>query len=173
MHSSQFRNAIPFRGKTVVVVGAGNSSIDICQDLAQGGAASVTMIQRSPVCVASRDIENIHIQSLFPLDVPIDAVDLKLASLPKGYITKMAMSEPVTNSANWSISRSVAAERGNGGPRARRNPGQGFSGSSSIVLHSRAVKHIPGSSTAMQGIAGNRILPSWERCLPRRRDGDG
>ena len=95
MHSSQFRNATPYKGKNVIVVGCGNSGSDICQDLALGGVASVTMIQKSPATVASRNIENVRIESVFPADVPIEVVDLKFASVAKGYFTALAMSPPM------------------------------------------------------------------------------
>ena len=94
LHTSQFKNAAPFRGKKVVVIGAGNSSVDICQDLAEGGAASVTMIQRTPMCVAGRDVENVRISAAYSPDLPIDINDFKIAALPRGFICKMAESKP-------------------------------------------------------------------------------
>ncbi|KAJ7616637.1 FAD/NAD-P-binding domain-containing protein [Roridomyces roridus] len=44
-------NGAAFSGHRVIVVGAGSSSADICQDLVVQGAASVTMVQRSSTCV--------------------------------------------------------------------------------------------------------------------------
>ncbi|KAH9918197.1 dimethylaniline monooxygenase (N-oxide-forming) [Epithele typhae] len=69
VHSASWAGtrAHPGADGRVVVIGAGNSSIDICQDLALEHAAaasddgaqahvrSVTMVQRSPTCVVSRD----------------------------------------------------------------------------------------------------------------------
>ncbi|KAI0700234.1 FAD/NAD-P-binding domain-containing protein [Cerioporus squamosus] len=77
MHSSEFPGGAPFAGKRVVVVGAANSSIDICQDLVFKGADSVTMIQRSETCVVSRDSFNEDIKEIFPEDEPLDVSDLK------------------------------------------------------------------------------------------------
>jgi putative flavoprotein involved in K+ transport len=47
VHSSAYRDAGPYRGKAVVVVGAGNSGSDIALDLARGGASGVWLSTRS------------------------------------------------------------------------------------------------------------------------------
>jgi putative flavoprotein involved in K+ transport len=49
VHASQFRNAGPFRGKDVLVVGAGNTGTEIATRLADGGAARVRVSFRTPV----------------------------------------------------------------------------------------------------------------------------
>lgn len=48
LHSSEYRNARPFRGKRVLVVGSGNSAAEIALDLVEGGADSVQMWVRGP-----------------------------------------------------------------------------------------------------------------------------
>ena len=49
IHSADYRNASPFTGKRALVVGAGNSGMDIALDLLEGGAASVGLsIRRAP-----------------------------------------------------------------------------------------------------------------------------
>ncbi|MFJ9390820.1 FAD-dependent oxidoreductase [Nocardioides sp. NPDC101246] len=53
-HSSTHVGGEAVRGKRVVVVGAGASAHDITQDAYEHGAASVTMVQRSPVLVFSQ-----------------------------------------------------------------------------------------------------------------------
>ena len=47
LHSSRYRNAAPFRGADVLVVGAGSSGLDIATDLVQGGAARVRVSVRT------------------------------------------------------------------------------------------------------------------------------
>ncbi|KAH8925108.1 FAD/NAD(P)-binding domain-containing protein [Atractiella rhizophila] len=47
LHSVEFKNANPFEGKHVVVVGSGTSAHDVSMELHDGGA-KVTMLQRSP-----------------------------------------------------------------------------------------------------------------------------
>ncbi|MFD3702523.1 flavin-containing monooxygenase [Nocardia sp. NPDC058658] len=48
VHSSQYRNPLPYTGKRVLVVGAGCSGMEIAYDLATGGAAKVWLSARTP-----------------------------------------------------------------------------------------------------------------------------
>jgi len=48
IHSREYRNSEPFRGKRVLVVGNGNSAAEIALDLAEGGATEVRMLSRGP-----------------------------------------------------------------------------------------------------------------------------
>jgi len=52
-HAAQYRNGAEYSGQNVVVIGAGNTSFDVCLDLAQHGA-KVTLLQRSPVSLISQ-----------------------------------------------------------------------------------------------------------------------
>jgi putative flavoprotein involved in K+ transport len=47
LHAAEYRNTGPFRGKRVVVVGAGNSAVQIAHELA--GVAETTLATRSPL----------------------------------------------------------------------------------------------------------------------------
>lgn len=53
MHSSVFSNGNSWKGKQAIVVGSGNSGHDVAQELHERGAASVTMVQRSPTTITS------------------------------------------------------------------------------------------------------------------------
>jgi putative flavoprotein involved in K+ transport len=55
MHSAEYRNAEPFRGKDVLVVGPGNSGAEIATDLAEGGATSVRLAIRTPPHIVPRE----------------------------------------------------------------------------------------------------------------------
>jgi thioredoxin reductase len=55
MHSAHYRNAEPFRGKDVLVVGPGNSGAEIATDLAEGGATSVSLAIRTPPHIVRRE----------------------------------------------------------------------------------------------------------------------
>jgi putative flavoprotein involved in K+ transport len=55
LHSSDYRNAEPFRGQDVLVVGTGNSGAEIASDLAEGGAASVSLAVRTPPHIVRRN----------------------------------------------------------------------------------------------------------------------
>jgi len=48
MHSSQYRNPLPYNGKRILVVGPGSSGMEIAYDLATGGAAKVWLAVRTP-----------------------------------------------------------------------------------------------------------------------------
>lgn len=52
VHSSQFKDGAPWRGKPVLVFGTGTSAHDILQDL-HGNGARATMVQRSPTLVTN------------------------------------------------------------------------------------------------------------------------
>jgi putative flavoprotein involved in K+ transport len=55
IHSAEYRNAQPFRGRNVLVVGPGNSGAEIASDLAEGGAASVSLAIRTPPHIVRRE----------------------------------------------------------------------------------------------------------------------
>ncbi|KAF7342826.1 hypothetical protein MSAN_01998600 [Mycena sanguinolenta] len=82
LHSAHFQGAAPFAGKRVVVVGAGNSAADVCQDLVFHGAQSVTMIQRSSTCVMAAKNSSAAQQRLWPEGVPTDIADFKATAIP-------------------------------------------------------------------------------------------
>ncbi|KAJ3550899.1 hypothetical protein NM688_g4973 [Phlebia brevispora] len=93
IHSTAYANPTPFKGKDVVVVGSGQSAVDICEDLAKAGI-SVTMIQRAPTTVSGRDWEMANVVSLsFPKGVPAEVMDFKFASMPRGHLCNMIMSK--------------------------------------------------------------------------------
>jgi indole-3-pyruvate monooxygenase len=48
IHSRAYRNGTPFRGQRVLVVGSGNSAVEIALDLVENGAAEVHMWVRGP-----------------------------------------------------------------------------------------------------------------------------
>jgi putative flavoprotein involved in K+ transport len=56
VHSGAFRNAWPYRGRDVLVVGAGNSAADIAVQLVTGGARRVWLAVRTPPHLVRRAI---------------------------------------------------------------------------------------------------------------------
>jgi len=64
IHSGNYRNPDPYVGKTVLVVGTGNSGAEICVDLIEGGAAHVQMSVRTPPTVLLRDSNGMPGQAL-------------------------------------------------------------------------------------------------------------
>ena len=55
IHAGVYKNAAPYRGKRVLVVGCGNSGAEIALDLAEQGV-DVAMVVRGPVHVVPRDL---------------------------------------------------------------------------------------------------------------------
>lgn len=90
IHTEGFKGGELFVGKRVVVVGSGNSSADICQDLVFRGASSVTMIQRSPTAVVSDKLLKLNFSSAFPPTKPIEYSDLAFQGLPTNALRKLS-----------------------------------------------------------------------------------
>jgi cation diffusion facilitator CzcD-associated flavoprotein CzcO len=55
-HSSSYRNAGPYRGKKVLVVGPGASGFEIATQIAHGGAAEVWLSIRTPPHIVHRNV---------------------------------------------------------------------------------------------------------------------
>jgi putative flavoprotein involved in K+ transport len=62
LHASRYRNPAPFAGKSVLVVGSGNTGAEIAVDLVEGGAREVAIAIRTPPHIVLR--ENHGIPSL-------------------------------------------------------------------------------------------------------------
>lgn len=56
LHASQYRNAKPFAGRDVLVVGVGNTGAEIAVDLVEGGASRVRLAVRTPPHIVRRSI---------------------------------------------------------------------------------------------------------------------
>jgi len=73
IHSSGYRDAEPYRGKAVLVVGAGNSGSDIALDLARGGAREVWVSVRTAPGLVPRQA----------LGLPAQVAAIPLARAPR------------------------------------------------------------------------------------------
>jgi putative flavoprotein involved in K+ transport len=62
VHSSAYRGPAMFRGRDVLVVGAGNSGAEIAADLAEGGAARVRLAVRTGPNLVPRTVLGVPIQ---------------------------------------------------------------------------------------------------------------
>jgi len=71
LHASKYKNAIPFKGKRVLVVGMGNTGAEIALDLAENNVA-VDLSVRSEVVIVPRDF----------LGKSVQVTAQKLANLP-------------------------------------------------------------------------------------------
>jgi Pyridine nucleotide-disulphide oxidoreductase len=73
LHSSEYRNPDPFKGKRVLVVGPGCSGMEIAYDLTQGGATKVWLSARTPPNILMRT---------GPGGLPGDVIGVTLLRLP-------------------------------------------------------------------------------------------
>lgn len=97
MHAAQYDGGAKFKNKKVVVVGSGNTSHDICQDLVHQGVASVTMVQRSSTLVISHELMMQRINMAHPDNVPVEISDFKFAGMPLGLAKEFSKNmQPMT-----------------------------------------------------------------------------
>ncbi len=73
LHSADYKNADPFRGKKTLVVGPGCSGMEIAYDLAEGGASKVWLSVRTPPNILLRQ---------GPGPLPGDFIAIVLLRLP-------------------------------------------------------------------------------------------
>jgi len=87
-HSSRHPGGEAFKGKTCVVIGSNNSAHDICADLWENGARSVTMVQRSSTHVArSETLMELGLGALYSEEavksgISTEKADMIFASIP-------------------------------------------------------------------------------------------
>jgi len=98
VHSSAYRNAEPYVGKRVLVIGFGNSGAEIALDLCEQGAAP-TLAVRSPVRILPRDLFGVPIlrfsvaQRFLPARLA-DAINAPIIRLAVGPIEPLGLRTP-------------------------------------------------------------------------------
>jgi indole-3-pyruvate monooxygenase len=98
VHSSGYRNAVPYRGKRVLVVGFGNSAGEIARDLYEGGASPALAV-RGPVNVVPREFFGVPLLSvtvpfsLAPAAV-VDAMSAPLIFAARGTLKGTGLEKP-------------------------------------------------------------------------------
>ncbi len=99
LHSTAYRNPARFRGRDVLVVGAGNSGAEIAADLVEGGARSVWISIRTPPNIVRRDLGPLANQHLgiavhrLPVGV-VDWISLFLQRLSIGDLSRFGLRSP-------------------------------------------------------------------------------
>lgn len=78
VHSSEYRNADPYVGKHVLVVGSGNTGAELALELSEKGAASVDLCIRGKLHVITRDALGLPTQVMAALTlwIPLPLRDL-------------------------------------------------------------------------------------------------
>jgi putative flavoprotein involved in K+ transport len=99
VHSLDYRNAVPYQGQDVLVVGAGNSGAEIAVDLIEGGARSVMISIRTPPNILRRDVAGFPSQLTGilarKLPVPVaDRISLVMQRLTVGDLSPYGLPLP-------------------------------------------------------------------------------
>lgn len=98
LHSADYRNGRPYAGRSVLVIGFGNSAAEIALDLAEHGARSHVSV-RSPTSVVPRDVLGIPVLtlsrffSLFPPRLS-DRLSSPLRRFTMGDVSKLGIPAP-------------------------------------------------------------------------------
>lgn len=99
IHSSAYRNPTRFRGRDVLVVGAGNSGAEIAADLAEGGARKVWLSVRTPPNIVRRNVGPLANQHLgiavhrLPVGF-VDRVGLLMQKVTVGDLSRFGLQPP-------------------------------------------------------------------------------
>ncbi|KAL6564257.1 hypothetical protein OROMI_015707 [Orobanche minor] len=94
LHSTEFKNGEEFLGRNVLVVGSGNSGMEIAVDLVHNGAKT-SIVVRSPVHILSREMTYVGLVLLKYL--PFHWVDFMMTMMSKavfGDLTKYGIERP-------------------------------------------------------------------------------
>jgi cation diffusion facilitator CzcD-associated flavoprotein CzcO len=83
LHSSAYRNPTPFRGRDVLVVGAGNSGAEIATDVAEGGAARGRLSVRTPPQILRRATAGI----------PAQAIGIAIRKVPPSWVDPISKAQ--------------------------------------------------------------------------------
>jgi pyridine nucleotide-disulfide oxidoreductase len=88
IHSHEYGDAAEWKGRSVLVIGTGNSGHDIAQDLHSNGA-EVTLVQRSPTLILNIEPSAQLPYALYGEGIPLEDCDLITSSMPLA-LTKKA-----------------------------------------------------------------------------------
>jgi cation diffusion facilitator CzcD-associated flavoprotein CzcO len=92
-HATTFKGALPYAGKKTIVVGAGQTAADICQDLVARGAESVTMVQRSSTAVVASEYIDRQLDNFWPVHGDVSVGDFRYLGMPLGLLKKLQIAE--------------------------------------------------------------------------------
>jgi putative flavoprotein involved in K+ transport len=103
IHSAEYRNPAPYKDRSVLVVGSGNSGAEIAVDLVEGGAKEVLVSIRTPPNIQRREFLGIATQQVGILaeKLPVklaDRISLALQKLAIGDLRPYGL-EPPTSGA--------------------------------------------------------------------------
>jgi len=129
LHASKYMGGQPYAGKNTIVVGAGNTAADMCQDLSFRGAKSVTMVQRSSTCVISSKTVAAGMEKAFPDSMPLEICDFKFAAMPISLQRSLARAQ---EAAMWDREKELHDDLKRGG--LKLNMGKDGSGQHFLIF---------------------------------------
>ncbi|KAF2703732.1 FAD/NAD(P)-binding domain-containing protein [Pleomassaria siparia CBS 279.74] len=91
LHSSQYTDAVGFKGKHGVVIGTANTAHDIAEDMLDAGLTSVTMVQRSPTYVLPYEYHQRVQSRLYNDQVSVEVADRASFSTPIAITRQLAL----------------------------------------------------------------------------------
>ena len=83
IHSSEYRNPEPFRGRDVLTVGAGNSGAEIATDVAEGGASRSRLAVRTPPQIVRRATAGI----------PAQLIGIAIRKMPPDWVDPISITQ--------------------------------------------------------------------------------
>ena len=83
VHSADYRNPAPYRGRDVLVVGAGNSGAEIATDVAEGCASRSRLSVRTPPQILRRAT----------LGIPAQLVGIAIRYVPPSWVDPISMAQ--------------------------------------------------------------------------------
>ncbi|CAN1143473.1 Probable indole-3-pyruvate monooxygenase YUCCA11 [Linum perenne] len=94
IHSNQYHNGVRFKGKDVLVVGCGNSGMEIAFDLSNHGAKPSIVI-RSPVHILTKKITDLgmHLSRHLPINI-VDSIIVASSKVKFGDLSKYGIERP-------------------------------------------------------------------------------
>ncbi|CAM0943798.1 unnamed protein product [Alopecurus aequalis] len=94
IHSSSYKSGISYSGKNVLVVGCGNSGMEIAYDLASHGA-NTSLVIRSPIHVATKELMRLGMTLLhhLPLNM-VDGLVVMMARFIFGDLSRYGITRP-------------------------------------------------------------------------------
>lgn len=81
LHSAEYRNAAPFRGQRVLVVGAGSTGLELAHEIARDGADEVSLSVRTPPNILLRVMNGL------PADLPVPL----FLKLPEPFVDRLLL----------------------------------------------------------------------------------
>ncbi|XP_010241043.1 PREDICTED: probable indole-3-pyruvate monooxygenase YUCCA10 isoform X2 [Nelumbo nucifera] len=101
LHSTKYKSGAKFSGKSVLVVGSGNSGMEIAFDAATAGAKT-SIIVRSPLHILSKNMLSLGL--ILSAYLPVDAVDTLILTLCRslyGDLSKYGLRRPEEGPFYW------------------------------------------------------------------------